>query len=161
MVKAADRHVHVCVSRVRCMWLSAAIVFNTYVVGQVVVDTVRLYEVEVAAPRLVGVNVGAHVVVLDSATLARHATTDLGTLLGNESSVFIKNYGPGSLATTAFRGGSASHTAVLWNGFNIGSPMNGQLDLSLVPVFAANDMRIEHGGLFVSLQFIKNRPLQA
>lgn len=146
MVNAADRHLRVHVARVRCIWLSAAILFNAYVVGQVLEDTVRLNEVEVAAPRLVGVNVGAHVVVLDSATMARHANNDLGTLLTNESSVFIKNYGPGSLATTAFRGGSASHTAVLWNGFNIGSPMNGQLDLSLVPVFAANDVRIEHGG---------------
>lgn len=144
MVKAADRRSYVRVARVRCTLLSAAFLFSTYTNGQV--DTVRLNEVEVAAPRLVGVHVGARVVVLDSATIARHAATDLGTLLTHESTVFIKNYGPGSLATTAFRGGSASHTAVLWNGFNIGSPMNGQLDLSLVPVFAANDVRIEHGG---------------
>lgn len=114
--------------------------------AQTVVDTLRLQEVVVVAPRLVGMNVGASSTVVDSTAFARHATTDLGTLLSNESSVFIKSYGLGSLATTAFRGGSANHTAVLWNGFNIGSPMNGQLDLSLVPVRAANDVRIEHGG---------------
>jgi vitamin B12 transporter len=114
--------------------------------AQTVVDTLRLREVVVVAPRLVGMNVGARSKVVDSTAFARHATADLGTLLTNESSVFIKSYGLGSLATTAFRGGSANHTAVLWNGFNLGSPMNGQLDLSLVPVLAANDVRIEHGG---------------
>ena len=64
----------------------------------------------------------------------------------NESPIFIKSYGLGSLATTSFRGGSASHTAILWNGFNLGSPMNGQLDLSLVPVSLANNVSIQYGG---------------
>lgn len=114
--------------------------------AQSMADTLRLNEVVVVAPRLVGLNIGARSQVVDSAAFARHRTADLGALLTNESSIFIKSYGLGSLATTAFRGGSANHTAVLWNGFNIGSPMNGLLDLSLVPVLAANDMRIEHGG---------------
>lgn len=99
-----------------------------------------------SAPRLNTFGAGAKVQHIDSATMARYGTADLGDLLANESPVFIKSYGLGSLATTTFRGGSAHHTAVLWNGLNIGSPMNGQLDLSLVPVGVANELSIQYGG---------------
>ncbi len=109
-------------------------------------DTVRLGHVVISAQRLTGFDAGVKVQTIDSVTLARYQATDLGELLRNESPIFIKSYGLGSLATTSFRGGSASHTAILWNGFNLGSPMNGQLDLSLVPVSLANNVSIQYGG---------------
>jgi iron complex outermembrane receptor protein len=58
----------------------------------------------------------------------------------------VRTYGLGSLSTSSFRGGSSSHTAILWNNFNINSPMNGILDLSLLPVTFFNDVQIQHGG---------------
>ncbi|MGV3638105.1 MAG: TonB-dependent receptor [Flavobacteriales bacterium] len=149
MVRGAqrrDRACGACASAGRVSVALMLLILQSPLVAQHLSDTLRLREMVVVAPRLVGMNVGARTTVVDSTAFARHATADLGTLLTNESSVFIKSYGLGSLATTAFRGGSANHTAVLWNGFNLGSPMNGQLDLSLVPVLAANDVRIEHGG---------------
>lgn len=113
--------------------------------GQQHRDTLLLKEVEVTATRLSTFSPGMKVEVLDSATVARHASSDLATLLANESPVFIKSYGLGSLATSSFRGGSANHTAVLWNGFNIGSPMNGQIDFALIPVGMMDDVRIQYG----------------
>lgn len=109
-------------------------------------DTLRLKEVEVTAPRLQTFDAGGKVQRIDSTTMARYAAADLGDLLTNESPVFIKSYGLGSLATTSFRGGSAHHTAVLWNGLAISSPMNGQIDLSLVPMGVANAVSVQYGG---------------
>lgn len=119
---------------------------GTGVPAQQLNDTLRLREVEVTATRLSAFAAGTKVQALDSATLSRYAVSDLGELLANESPVFVKSYGLGSLATTAFRGGSANHTAVLWNGLNINSPMNGQMDLSLIPVGVANTVNVQYGG---------------
>ena len=116
-----------------------------FLCGQALTDTLQLKAFEVVAPRIGATLPGAKMVVVDSATLVRYRTADLGQLLANETPVFVKSYGLGSLATTSFRGGSANHTAVLWNGFNIGSPMNGQLDLSLVPVQVANSVAVAYG----------------
>lgn len=70
----------------------------------------------------------------------------LGELLSGHSGVFIKNYGPGSLATAAVRGGAAGHTAVLWNGLPVQSPMLGQLDLSLIPLPLLDAVTLQYGG---------------
>ncbi|HEY0029959.1 MAG TPA: TonB-dependent receptor plug domain-containing protein, partial [Bacteroidia bacterium] len=67
-------------------------------------------------------------------------------ILTNESQVFVKSYGLGSLATTSFRGAAASHTAVLWNGFNLQSPMNGLVDVALIPASFMSDAKIQYGG---------------
>lgn len=114
--------------------------------AQQVADTLHLGAVEVAKPRLAAFSAGTKVQRVDSATLARYANADLGTLLANETPVFVKSYGLGGLATTSFRGGSANHTAILWNGINIGSPMNGQSDLSLIPMGVADAVSIQYGG---------------
>lgn len=109
-------------------------------------DTLHLHVVEVEKPRLTAFGAGTKVQRLDSATLARYANADLGTLLANETPVFVKSYGQGGLATTSFRGGSANHMAILWNGINIGSPMNGQSDLSLIPLAVADAVEVQYGG---------------
>ncbi|MCO5275228.1 MAG: TonB-dependent receptor [Flavobacteriales bacterium] len=114
--------------------------------GQGAPDTVMLHSVVIQAPRLSDFTSGIKMQVLDSSTMAHYRTASLGDLLRGESPVFIKNYGPGSLATASFRGSGAGHTAILWNGFNIGSPMNGQVDLSLVPAGIADQVRVQYGG---------------
>lgn len=48
------------------------------------------------------------------------------------TSLFLKSSSPGGLTTMSYRGGTASQTPVLWHGLNIGNPMLGQLDLSLL-----------------------------
>lgn len=82
----------------------------------------------------------------DSITKRAFSHLTITDLLSQNSQLFIKNYGPGSLATTAFRGASAVHTAILWNGININSSMNGLLDLSLLPVFMLDDISVQYGG---------------
>ena len=82
----------------------------------------------------------------DSLTLARYNTSSLADLLSNQSTVYIKSYGNGNIATSSMRGGNASHTALLWNGLNIQNPILGQPDLSIVPTLFFNDISLEYGG---------------
>ena len=82
----------------------------------------------------------------DSTILVMNSTNSLSELLSNQSSLHIKTYGNGNIATSSLRGGNANHTAILWNGLSIQNPMLGQTDLSLIQTSAFDDVLIEHGG---------------
>lgn len=88
----------------------------------------------------------AKTLTFDSATRAQHIHQSLSELLNNESGIYIRSYGAGAISSASFRGTSAAHTAILWNGFNINSPMNGQTDLSLIPVVFFDDISLQYGG---------------
>ena len=97
-------------------------------------DTVKsLALIEVTSSRLVNFSIGTKIYSIDSNIINQYKSGNLATLLENESQLFIKSYGIGNLATPSFRGSGASHTAILWNNFNLNSPLTGQLDLSLLP----------------------------
>ncbi len=105
----------------------------------------QLNEVVIDAPRLHEFLKGSRVIEFDSAMLKAAIHKNLSDLLSDHGNMFIKSYGLGSLATSSFRGGSATHTSVLWNGISIASPLNGQLDLSLIPLEAADVLKIQYG----------------
>ncbi|MEY2830111.1 MAG: hypothetical protein RIQ33_1969 [Bacteroidota bacterium] len=105
-----------------------------------------LKQVNIQSNRLSNFSAGNKIVHVDTATMQQYQVSNLSDLLNQESSIFVKSYGMGSLATTSFRGGSAHQTAILWNGFNIGSPMNGMADLSLIPNGIANQISLQYGG---------------
>ena len=66
-------------------------------------------------------------------------------LLARASSVYIKSYGLGALATPSVRGTGASQTQVFWNGVNINSPTLGQSDLALLPNIFFNQAQLHLG----------------
>jgi iron complex outermembrane receptor protein len=107
-------------------------------------DTVRLKEVEIKAGFQID-NRGFKRVKMDSTILIPRMEMSLGTLLSQYSTIFIKSYGASNLATPSFRGTTAHHTQVEWNGININSPMLGQIDLSLVPVSQFEGVEILYG----------------
>lgn len=109
-------------------------------------DTVSLKSVEINASKNKLWQTGQRAEAPDSLTRELFRNSSLADLLNFGSQVFIKSYGPGALATTAFRGGSAYHTAVLWNGFNLQNAMLGQTDLALLPALLFNQVEVEHGG---------------
>lgn len=116
---------------------------------QQVKDTVTLRELEVKASFYID-NQGFKQVRIDSSILLPLIHTDLSTILSNYSTVFIKSYGNASLATPSFRGTSAHHTQVEWNGININSPMLGQTDLSQIPVSQFDGIEILYGSAGLS-----------
>jgi vitamin B12 transporter len=88
---------------------------------------------------------GQKIHVLDSAILAKYGDRSLGEFLSLQSPMVIKNYGGGQLASVAFRGTAASHTALLWNGININFPSLGMTDFSTVPLSGFDEMSIQYG----------------
>lgn len=69
----------------------------------------------------------------------------LADVLSQYSALFVKSYSPGNLASTSMRGMGAQHTAVQWNGINLQSCMNSNIDLNLLPVFFFDQAAIETG----------------
>jgi vitamin B12 transporter len=107
---------------------------------------VELKPLEISNYRLKEYAVGSKSISYDSLTLSQFKNRNLADLLSAESSLFVKSYGLGSLATSSFRGGNASQTAVLWNGFSLNSSMNGVVDFSLIPSSFFNEITIQYGG---------------
>lgn len=102
--------------------------------------------VKVEVRKLAAFHAGKKIQAFDSATMAMYGTTNLGDLLSAQSSIHIKSYGNGNIATTSFRGGNANQTAVVWNGINIQNNMLGQSDLSLVNSSLFDNISVEYGG---------------
>jgi iron complex outermembrane receptor protein len=82
---------------------------------------------------------------IDSATLLQFRFGSLTDLLALNTPLAFKNYGPGQLATVSFRGTSANHTAVLWNGININQPNLGLTDFSTLPVAGFDRLLVQYG----------------
>jgi outer membrane cobalamin receptor len=112
-------------------------------------DTLHLTEVEIKssfAPK----NEGFKRVTIDSSFLIHHIEGDLSSILNSYSTIFVKSYGIGKLATVSFRGTSANHTDVEWNGISINSPMLGQMDISQVPVSQFDAIEVLYGASGIS-----------
>lgn len=88
---------------------------------------------------------GLKVQKIDSVTMEQFRFRNITDLLSLNTPVLFKNYGPGQLATVAFRGTSANHTAVLWNGLNINLPTLGQTDFSTIPVAGFDQLSVQYG----------------
>lgn len=82
---------------------------------------------------------------IDSATILQFQFGSLTDLLTLNTPMAFKTYGPGQLATVAFRGTSASHTAVLWNGININQPNLGLTDFSTLPIAGFDRLAVQYG----------------
>lgn len=113
--------------------------------SQAIFDTLLLNELEIIS-NLDDINSTIKSITID--TIARKETNlhDIGELLANFTPVFVKSYGKGSISTVSFRGTGASHTKVLWEGFNINSPMLGQSDFSLLPGSFFDEIELLYGG---------------
>lgn len=115
--------------------------------GQVNTDSTRqLNTVIIKQSRLNDYVIAAYELPLDSSALALSANGSLTDMLRKQGIGHIRGYGPGGLGSPSFRGTGSSHTAVLWNGINLASPLSGQLDLSLIPAGLFDDASIQTGG---------------
>lgn len=109
-------------------------------------DTIVLESVEVSASRIYNkTQEKAMERKLDTAIMKRLQTVSLSHVLIQHSPVFIKTYGPGGAASASFRGTTASHTLVLWNGLQLNSPSLGEVDFSAIPVFFTDEISLQWG----------------
>jgi outer membrane cobalamin receptor len=107
-------------------------------------DTILIDEVSIRKSRTLLEN-GISKTKIDSMVMEEKISRSLADLLSEHSSVFIKSYGRGTMASASFRGTSPSHTRVMWNGIDINSPMLGMVDFSTIPVFFADEISLIPG----------------
>lgn len=94
--------------------------------AQVGKDTIQLHSVEILQPTIV-----RNQSQMPLTDLKYQSGKRLSDMLSELSSVYVKSYGVGQLASIAVRGTSASQTEVQWNGIRMNQPTLGQNDLSL------------------------------
>ena len=70
----------------------------------------------------------------------------LTSLLNFNSVIYFKENGLGMVASPSFRGTTAQQTAVIWNGININSQLNGQTDFNLISTRDFNSITVQSGG---------------
>ncbi len=113
--------------------------------AQKLTDTISIEEVPVFGRKTIQ-EAGTMTTRIDTLVLQMLKTQTISELLSSYTPVFIKSYGRGSTATASFRGTAPSHTQVYWNGMKLNSPMRGDVDFSLFPVYFIDDLSLQHGG---------------
>ncbi|MFI8379891.1 TonB-dependent receptor plug domain-containing protein [Leeuwenhoekiella sp. NPDC079379] len=88
---------------------------------------------------------GRNLTVLSDTILRRNRPLLTNTLNFN-TPIYFKENGLGMVSSPSFRGTTASQTAVLWNGININSQLNGQLDFNTVDAGAYSEIAVRGGG---------------
>jgi vitamin B12 transporter len=63
-----------------------------------------------------------------------------------ENRLDVRANAPGTLSTISIRGAGPNRTPVFWNGLNLQSPMNGVMDVSLLPLWPDDNLEIQYGG---------------
>lgn len=107
-------------------------------------DTLSIREVVISAYKPVQ-EAGKNEKTIDTLIMKREADATVSDMLSRYANVFIKTLGRGAFSSASFRGMSASHTQVLWNGLSLQTPMLGQVDFSLIPVYLVNRISILPG----------------
>ena len=113
-------------------------------IAQVLTDTLHIKEVSIYKKESPA-NQVLHETLIDTLAIQQSIHLDLSELLSRHSTVYIKSTGDGLLSTASFRGTDPGHTKVFWNGIRLNSPMLGQVDLSMVPVCFADQVKLLHG----------------
>ncbi|MEO6131086.1 MAG: TonB-dependent receptor [Saprospiraceae bacterium] len=105
-----------------------------------------LKPIEVTAERIDLTDIGKHTDRIDKATFLLNRHESLASILSMETPLFVRSYGAGTLATLGIRGGSASHTQLLWNGIPLRNPMLGLQDIALIPAIFFDEAAVHYGG---------------
>ena len=114
-------------------------------------DTLTIKEVVITRKQISSEQPGFKFYNIDSLKLNEYSIFSLTDLLNETTPLFMKNYGSGGSSTSSFRGTSAGHTQVTWNGININDPMLGQSDFSMIPSGMADNIMISFGGASMDL----------
>ncbi|NRD19772.1 TonB-dependent receptor [Winogradskyella eckloniae] len=105
----------------------------------------RLDEVVLSDVKLKRYNQGYKLTVLNDSILRKNGNS-LTDVLRFNSNIYFKENGYGMVSSASFRGTNASQTAVIWNGININSQLNGQVDFNTISAANYNAISIRSGG---------------
>lgn len=116
-------------------------------------DTLRTVEVEaivVKAERSLR-DIGVQKSIMSDVVLKENLAASMAEVLAQNSTIFIKSSGRATLSTASLRGTAPSHTTVSWNGLELGSPMLGMTDFSLIPSYFVDGSEVFHGATSVNV----------
>ena len=103
---------------------------------------IHVPEVDLIENRLDLHLIGAQEFLLDSTLV--NLSYSLSDLLRQNGQIFVKEYG--ALSSSFFRGTSAAHTQLLWNGIPLNSLSTGQVDLALFSTSLFSEIKLNSGG---------------
>ena len=126
-------------------WCSLLLLLLNYVVVAQVDTITRLQTVYVADNTLKKFSNSQRVFVLNDSIIAKNQLS-LTSLLNFNSPIYFKENGLGMVSSPSFRGTTAQQTAVIWNGININSQLNGQTDFNVISTSNYNTIAVRSGG---------------
>lgn len=88
---------------------------------------------------------GYHTILISDSLVTRNIRS-LTDILKFNSFIYFKENGLGMVSSPSFRGTTASHTAVVWNGININSQLNGQVDFNAISANSYDNISVRSGG---------------
>ncbi|MEM6515370.1 MAG: TonB-dependent receptor [Bacteroidota bacterium] len=114
--------------------------------AQSVMDSIQqLDEVLLSDIKLKRYSVGYKSIVLNDSIMESNGRS-LTDLLRFNSNIYLRENGYGMVSSPSFRGTNAAQTAVIWNGININSQLNGQVDFNTIISSNYDDLTIRSGG---------------
>ena len=114
--------------------------------------TIEVEEIVVRSERSLR-DIGVQKSIMSEAVLKENLSASMAEILAQNSTVFIKSSGRATLSTASLRGSAPSHTSVTWNGINLGNPMLGMVDFSMIPSYFVDGSEVFHGATSVSFHF--------
>lgn len=108
-------------------------------------DTLSLSEITITEKVLKDFSTHQNVKVISS-QIKNAIPIGLTQILQTESAISFRENGKGMVASPAFRGTTASQTAVIWNGIQINSTLLGQVDFNLLNASDFQDIVVKSGG---------------
>ncbi len=106
---------------------------------------IQLNEVIVSDSQLKNFSKSQTVTILNDSILNKNQGS-LTSLLSTNSTIYFKENGAGMVSSASFRGTTAQQTAVIWNGININSQLNGQTDFNTINPTDFTNISIRPGG---------------
>jgi len=81
-----------------------------------------------------------------SDSIINNNQASLTSLLNYNTVLYFKENGLGMVSSPSFRGTTAQQTAVIWNGININSQLNGQMDFNTITTRDFDNVNVRAGG---------------
>ncbi len=105
----------------------------------------KLSEATINETRLNDFSTGLSIIKIERKKIEASLSLNLAEVISENSAVFLKTYGQGSLATISIRGTGPAHTGLFWNGININPPNLGLSDFAIIPAALIKNAEIQLG----------------
>lgn len=127
-------------------WFSLVAVCRAFAQDTSIDTIMQLDTLNISAERYEAFSTGQNITRIELGNMHANSTDRLSNTIRENTSVYIRSYGPGSVSSMSIRGTSSSQSGIFWNGINIRMPSLGSTDLSLIPSTFFNNATIVYGG---------------